>query len=98
VTGQRGGRHVQETYARRIYGQIIAGTERTAIQVTTAAGICAMLDLLREGVLPQAAFVRQEDVDLPTFLSNRFGRVYGGSGLAPASSGEGGMMHLDAVA
>ena len=98
VTGRRGGRHVQETYARKIYGQTIAGTERTAIQVTTAAGICAMLDLLREGVLPQAGFVRQEDVDLATFLANRFGRVYAGSGLALESAGEGGRMHLDAVA
>ena len=46
VTGERDGRHVQETYARSIYGQNVAGTQRTAIQVTTAAGICAMLDLL----------------------------------------------------
>jgi saccharopine dehydrogenase-like NADP-dependent oxidoreductase len=98
VTGQRGGRHVQETYARKIYGQTIAGTERTAIQVTTAAGICAMLDLLREGILPQAGFVRQEDVDLSTFLANRFGRVYAGSGLALEAVNKGGRMHLDAVA
>src|SRR4051812_33047377 len=54
VTGQRDGRHVQETYARKIYGQNVAGIERTAIQVTTAAGICAMLDLLVQGHLPQA--------------------------------------------
>ena len=49
VTGERDGRHVQETYARKIYGQKVAGTQRTAIQVTTAAGICAMLDLLVAG-------------------------------------------------
>ena len=64
VTGQRGGRHVQETYARKIYGQVVAGIERTAIQVTTAAGICAMLDLLVQGELPQTGFVRQEEVSL----------------------------------
>src|SRR5215218_10022978 len=62
VTGERAGRHVQETYARKIYGQVVAGVERTAIQVTTAARICAMLDLLVQGRLPQAGFVRQEEV------------------------------------
>jgi saccharopine dehydrogenase-like NADP-dependent oxidoreductase len=98
VTGQRDGRHVQETYARQIYGQTVARTERTAIQVTTAAGICAMLDLLHAGALPQAGFVRQEDVDLSTFLANRFGRVYAGSGLALDSEGGAARKDLDAVA
>jgi saccharopine dehydrogenase-like NADP-dependent oxidoreductase len=78
VTGVREGRHVQETYARKIYGQVVAGVERTAIQVTTAAGICAMLDLLVAGRLPHKGFVRQEDVPLKLFLANRFGRVYSG--------------------
>ena len=78
VTGERGGRRVQETYARKIYGQTVAGVERTAIQVTTAAGICAMLDLLVEGRLPAAGFRRQEEVALPDILANRFGRIYAG--------------------
>jgi saccharopine dehydrogenase-like NADP-dependent oxidoreductase len=78
VTGQRDGRHVQETFARNIYGQEVAGKPRTAIQVTTAAGICAMLDLLVEGKIPQSGFRRQEEVPLDLFLANRFGRVYAG--------------------
>jgi saccharopine dehydrogenase-like NADP-dependent oxidoreductase len=81
VTGERRGRYVQETYARSIYGQKIAGVQRTAIQVTTAAGICAMLDMLVEGKLPKQGFVRQEEIDLDTFLANRFGRVYAGEPL-----------------
>ncbi|TGT79540.1 saccharopine dehydrogenase family protein, partial [Mesorhizobium sp. M8A.F.Ca.ET.161.01.1.1] len=36
-----------------------------------------VLDLLAEGTLPQKGFVRQEEVDLPKFLDNRFGRYYG---------------------
>jgi saccharopine dehydrogenase-like NADP-dependent oxidoreductase len=99
VTGQRGGRHVQETYARKIYGQVVAGIERTAIQVTTAAGICAMLDLLVQGELPQTGFVRQEEVSLATFLANRFGRVYHGAGSAqePTTAGND-RLQLHAVA
>jgi saccharopine dehydrogenase-like NADP-dependent oxidoreductase len=99
VTGERDGRHVQETYARKIYGQKVAGTLRTAIQVTTAAGICAMLDLLVEGKLPQHGFRRQEEVDLGTFLANRFGRVYAGELLEEAGdTAATKKIRLDAVA
>jgi saccharopine dehydrogenase-like NADP-dependent oxidoreductase len=48
----------------------------SAIQITTAAGITAVLDLLAEGRLPQSGFVRQEEIALPDFLANRFGRAY----------------------
>ena len=30
-----------------------------------------VLDLLADGTLPQAGFVRQEEIDLPAFLANR---------------------------
>ena len=98
VTGERGGRYVQETYARSIYGQKVAGQQRTAIQVTTAAGICAMLDLLVEGKLPKQGFVRQEEIDLDTFLANRFGRVYAGVRLDEADEPAVKNIRLDAVA
>ncbi|MDH4051130.1 MAG: saccharopine dehydrogenase family protein, partial [Rubrivivax sp.] len=48
----------------------------SAIQITTAAGLCAAVDLFREGALPQSGFIRQEQVALPAFLDNRFGRAY----------------------
>ena len=47
----------------------------SAIQITTAAGICAMVDLLVEGKLPQKGFVRQEEAKLSDFLANRFGKL-----------------------
>jgi saccharopine dehydrogenase-like NADP-dependent oxidoreductase len=49
---------------------------RSAIQITTAGGICAVLDLLREGHLPQAGLIKQEEIGLEPFLANRFGRFY----------------------
>ena len=76
VSGRKDGRLVQETYANKIYSQLVGGVMRSAIQVTTAAGITAMLDLLAAGELPQKGFVRQENVQLASFLGNRFGRVY----------------------
>ena len=67
---------MQESFARKIYNATIGGVPWSAIQITTAAGICAMIDLLRDGKLPQQGFVRQEDAQLSDFLSNRFGRHY----------------------
>jgi saccharopine dehydrogenase-like NADP-dependent oxidoreductase len=48
----------------------------SAIQTTTAAAICAVLDLLASGQLPPAGYIRQEDIPLKAFLENRFGQVY----------------------
>ena len=82
VSGLKGGRLMQETYAHKIYSGLIAGRPRSAIQITTAAGICAVLDLLAEGKLPQTGFVRQEDIAFPDFLANRFGRHYAADAAA----------------
>jgi saccharopine dehydrogenase-like NADP-dependent oxidoreductase len=76
VTGWREGRLVQVTDARKIYHQDVAGEPWSAIQVTTAAGVCAVVDLHFEGRLPSQGFVRQEQVDLEVFLANRFGKYY----------------------
>ena len=76
VSGLQAGRLVQETYANKIYAQDQGGRVLSAIQITTASGICAVLDLLVQGRLPQAGLVRQEEIALADFLANRFGRVY----------------------
>lgn len=83
VSGTRNGRLVQETYAQKVYSQPIAGVLHSAIQVTTAAGITAVLDMLADGDLPSKGLVRQEDVPLKAFLANRFGRVYAHEANAP---------------
>ena len=76
VSGRKGGELVQETYANKIYSREVDGHILSAIQITTAAAICAVLDLLSSGQLPQQGFIRQEDIPLKVFLDNRFGRVY----------------------
>ena len=73
VSGKKNNRLLQEAYANKIYSQTINGQLFGAIQITTAADICAMLDLLREGSLPGAGFIQQEQVCLSDFLCNRFG-------------------------
>ena len=76
VSGTQNGRLVQETYTKKVYHGKIGGTELSAIQITTAAAACAMLDLHREGIVRRTGFVRQEDVPLRAFLDNSFGRYY----------------------
>jgi saccharopine dehydrogenase-like NADP-dependent oxidoreductase len=76
VSGWREGRLTQESYAKKIYSQKVGGRLMSAIQITTASGICAMCDMLVQGKLPPCGFVRQEEAKLPDFLANRFGRYY----------------------
>ena len=93
VTGWKQGRLMQETFVRKVYASRVNGRLLSAIQLTTAAGICAMVDLHREGRLPQSGFVRQEQAGLADFLANRFGRHYAGDGSQHSES-----LHHDAPA
>lgn len=76
VSGRKNGRLLQETYANKIYSKRVGDVVRSAIQITTASGICAVLDMLADGTLPATGFVKQEDIALDAFLANRFGRAY----------------------
>jgi saccharopine dehydrogenase-like NADP-dependent oxidoreductase len=76
VSGWRAGQHVQITDARKIYHQSIADVHWSAIQITTGAGVSAVVDLVFEGALSGTGFLPQEAVALPVFLKNRFGRYY----------------------
>jgi saccharopine dehydrogenase-like NADP-dependent oxidoreductase len=76
VSGRQRGQLVQETYANKIYSAPVGGRMRSAIQITTAGGICAVLDMLACGRLPQSGLIRQEDIKLEDFLANRFGACY----------------------
>ncbi|MEA3042388.1 MAG: hypothetical protein QOH47_226 [Sphingomonadales bacterium] len=76
ATGTKGGEPKEETFTRKVYSRAQDGAHWSAIQITTASAICAALDLVREGRLPQRGFVRQEQIALADFLGNRFGRNY----------------------
>lgn len=81
VSGMRHGTYVQDVFARKIFAERGEGAHEgvSAIQITTACGICAVLDLFRAGKLPRSGFIRQEQVALPDFLANRFGSAYDSS-------------------
>lgn len=75
VSGMKNGTLLQEVFARKIFAQQGAHP-LSAIQITTAGGICAAVDLFRSEKLPQSGFIAQERVKLPDFLANRFGKAY----------------------
>ena len=76
AVGLRNGQLVQITDGRKVYHQDVGGQHWSAIQITTAASVCAVLDLFAAGSLPQRGFVRQEQVDFDAFIANRFGKQY----------------------
>jgi saccharopine dehydrogenase-like NADP-dependent oxidoreductase len=76
VSGIKHGTLVQEVFARKIFAERNGGHPLSAIQITTAAGICAAVDLFCTDKLPQRGFIAQEQVKLPEFLANRFGKAY----------------------
>lgn len=78
VRGNAGGRFVQRTYASTVYNTYVKEQHFGAIQVTTASGVCAPLDLILSGKVTsrKGGLVRLEEISLPSFLSNEFGKYY----------------------
>lgn len=71
------GRLKQRSFIKKLLGDTVQGRKLNAIQLTTAAGICGVLELYAKGKLGPG-FVKQESVSLDAFLGTRWGgRVYG---------------------
>lgn len=76
VVGRKAGELIEENYVKKIYPQTIAGKLWSAIQVTTAAGMCSVVDSVFADPQHYQGFIKQEAFALPDILSNRFGRYY----------------------
>jgi saccharopine dehydrogenase-like NADP-dependent oxidoreductase len=86
VTGTQDGELREENYVNKVYPQVIAGRLWSAIQVTTAAGITAVVDLVLQHPEKYQGFVAQEKFSMPDILSNRFGRYYAQGGTKDLSA------------
>ncbi|MXN65597.1 NAD(P)H-binding protein [Stappia sp. GBMRC 2046] len=86
ASGTIGGLREQISAVYRVTAKDMDGELWSAIQVTTSAGICATLDMIRDGSLSGAGFIRQEEIPLARFLNNRFGSHFDpeNSGKTPA--------------
>ena len=85
VTGTQDGQLREENYVNKIYPQLIAGRLWSAIQVTTAAGITSVVDLVLEHPERYQGFIAQEEFRLTDILANRFGRYYAPGGTKDIS-------------
>ena len=85
VTGKQDGELREENYVNKIYPQMIAGRLWSAIQVSTAAGITAVVDLVLENPARYHGFIAQEQFRLTDILANRFGRHYASGGTKHVS-------------
>jgi len=54
----------------------LAGGTQTAIAWTTSASVVAVIEMVRDGVLPQRGFLKQEEVPLSRFLATTTGRLF----------------------
>ena len=77
ASGLRGGRLVQEVFTRKVFADPDGPVPRSAIQITTAAGLCAVLDLFRAGRLPAPGSTRQDRVAPGGVPATRLGRGWG---------------------
>jgi len=80
VTGIQDGELREENYVKKVYPEVVAGRLWSAIQITTAAGICSVLDRILQNPEGHKGFIAQEEFSLKNILENRFGQYYAHGG------------------
>ena len=72
VIGKIEGVLQEKTYCRKIEGQ----GKFSAIQITTAAGVCSVLELYLQNKIKGQGLISQESISWEEFLNTNFGKVY----------------------
>ena len=72
VIGTKDGQLLEKTWSKKIYGE----DGHSAIQRTTASGVCSVVTAYARGELTGEGFINQESVDYKAFTNNKFGQVY----------------------
>lgn len=76
VEGVRGGQNSRAEFVRAYRPQVAGGKQWRAISWTTAASVCAVVEMVAKGHLPDHGFIRQEDISLDKFLATKNGHLY----------------------
>jgi len=76
VTGTQENQFIEENYVKKFYPKIIGGLRWSAIQMTTASGICSAIDLVLHNPEKFHGLVRQEQFSFENFITNQFGAYY----------------------
>ena len=73
VNGMIGSRLEKKSFSQKYYPKTIFGIACSAIQLTTTAGLCAIVDMVLNDQDRYSGFVKQEQFDLDELFANRFG-------------------------
>ncbi|BCA95287.1 L-lysine dehydrogenase [Legionella antarctica] len=76
VEGIKHGELTEKSYVKKVYPEVIRGLEWSAIQVSTASGVCAVVDLVLGQSNEYKGLILQEEFKLANVLENRFGKYY----------------------
>ena len=76
VNGLKEGDLFEENYVKKVYPAEIGNKLWSSIQVTTAAGVCSVFDIVMQGDDAYHSFVTQESIELDSVINNRFGKYF----------------------
>ncbi|VAW21496.1 FIG00985795: hypothetical protein [hydrothermal vent metagenome] len=74
--GEIEGRLQRKEFVRAYRPLVVAGQKETAISWTTSASVVAVIEMVRDGKLPNKGFLKQEDIPLDEFLTTETGALY----------------------
>jgi saccharopine dehydrogenase-like NADP-dependent oxidoreductase len=86
VTGMQDGEFREENYVNKVYPEVVGGRLWSAIQITTASGICSVMDIVLSQSPGRTGFIAQEEFSLGDILGNRFGEYYEHGGSSQLSA------------
>src|SRR5579883_1236480 len=76
VTGMQDEQFIEENYVKKFYPKKIGGHRWSAIQLTTASGICSAVEIVLENPEKYRGFVKQEQFSLDDLINTSFGGYY----------------------
>ena len=76
--GWKGEQLLRDEFVQAYYPLTIDNVPCRAIAWTTAASICAVVEMVNDATLPSRGFIKQEEISLEKFRQTRNGRLYDG--------------------
>jgi saccharopine dehydrogenase-like NADP-dependent oxidoreductase len=76
VEGWKEDKLARDEFVRSYFPKEIKSRNWKAISWTTAASVCAVIELVSQGSLPHKGFLKQEDISLDLFLSTPTGQFF----------------------
>ena len=74
--GSVNGQMLRKEFVRAYKPIEVGGKSRTAIAWTTSASVVSVIEMVRDDILPQKGFLKQEEIPLEAFLKTWTGRLY----------------------